>query len=139
MKMPARLPDDGLVRVSRLGDDFIALDSTHAGKEESLVVSEYNAWRIFGLLSVMLHLPLSKAVNKAIQMGGYGPGSMTFSRPLPPNPTLGDRVAANLAHEKTVDLLRAAGYPVTNAAWVCSKCCVTNHHSRTTCKQGCDE
>lgn len=90
--MPARLKDDGGVKVSRLGENYIALDATNDGKEESLVVSEYNAWRLFGLLSVMLKLPLSKAVGRSIKMGGYGPGSMTFA-PEKPLETLGDRVA----------------------------------------------
>lgn len=111
-KMPARRPEDGAVKVTRLDGDFIALDSTWDGKAESLVVSEYNAWRLFGLLSLILGLHLPKKVSAAIKLGGYGPGSMTMRTPLPPNACLGDRVAAALAHMATVEELQKQGYDV---------------------------
>lgn len=112
VKMPSRQPKDGAVAVSRLDSDFIALDATYGGDKESLVVSEYNAWRLFGLLSVMLGLPLTKKVSKAIHLGGYGPGSVTFSRPLPNPAGLGDELAAEIAHTLTVEAMRVRGYNI---------------------------
>ena len=65
--MPERLDSDGGVRVSRV-DDYILISATSLGKEESILVSPYNAWRIFGMLSVILGLPLSRAVSKVIRL-----------------------------------------------------------------------
>lgn len=60
--MPERLPTDGVVRV---GDDdggriFIEADGNR------ITMSPFNAWRIFGMLSLQLHLPLPKVLHKAI-------------------------------------------------------------------------
>lgn len=113
LTMPERLPEDGAVTISRLGEQFVEVTVVTSGAPERIAMSRYNAWRVLGMLSVMLGIPLTKAANNAIKLGGHGPGSMTFSHPLPPNPTLGDRVAVHLVHEKTVELLKEMGYPVS--------------------------
>ena len=100
--------------VRRLDGDFIALDSTYDGKAESLVVSEFNAWRIFGAMSLILGIPLSKAAGKAIKFDGASgePATMRFSRNLPPDAPLGQRLAAHLVDEKVVEKLKEQGYDV---------------------------
>jgi len=72
-KQALREPDDGQVAVRRVTDD--------QGRERLMIVcgegetcqtiecSLYNASRIFGMLAVMLEIPLSKAVGKAIKFG----------------------------------------------------------------------
>ena len=66
-EMPERLDNDGGVKVS-LAEGYIVISAACGGKEESILVSPYNAWRIFGLLSVLLGLPLSKAVSGRIRL-----------------------------------------------------------------------
>ena len=66
--MPPRQSDDGPVRVSRDGPRHLVLDVTQDGQHSELRVSEYNAWRLFGMLSLMLQLPLPKAVVQAIKL-----------------------------------------------------------------------
>lgn len=52
--------------------------ATQAGTETVLIVSEYNAARIFGLLAIFLGIQLSKKVGKAIILA-----DARFSGPLP--------------------------------------------------------
>jgi hypothetical protein len=47
--------------------------TTTSGKTQTMVISEYNAFRIFGTLAVMLEIPISKAVGKAIILTGEDP------------------------------------------------------------------
>lgn len=68
-KQPARLPVDGEVAVRRLDDDRIAIVVTTNGEEQSIVCSPYNATRVFGVLAVMLGIPLPSALGKAIKLG----------------------------------------------------------------------
>ena len=67
LKMPERMPIDGAVSVDRNHQGEMVLRVMHDGVNQSIVLSEYNAWRIFGLLAVMLEIPLSRAVGKAIK------------------------------------------------------------------------
>ena len=72
---PARLPADGAVGVRRHDDEWarnpmFEIYVEHAnGKSSSIEVSEFNARRIFGSLSILLGLPLSSKVGKSIKMG----------------------------------------------------------------------
>lgn len=65
-KMPERSPADGPMSVTREGEK-IRISAETDGKTESALMTEYNAWRAFGALSVLLGLPLPKAVGKAIK------------------------------------------------------------------------
>lgn len=69
LKMPERGPGDGPVAVRRPTDGEIAIAATTDGVEGCVVMSEYNAWRVFGMLSMMLGIPLPPATGKAIKLG----------------------------------------------------------------------
>ena len=63
-----RSDTDGPVSVKRPDDGFVVVEVTSAGKVESILMSEYNASRVFGMLAVMLGIPLSRDVGKAIKL-----------------------------------------------------------------------
>lgn len=92
-KQPKRKPSDGPVGVKRCGEDGIAITATRYGVEGILIMSEYNAWRVFGLLALMLGVRLPKKVSETIKLGErldakVGP---------PKDATFGDRLAFALA------------------------------------------
>lgn len=64
-----RQPCDGQISVQRPGTGDIYISVTHNGIEQGLTMSDWNARRIFGSLSVILELPLAKSAAKKIQMG----------------------------------------------------------------------
>lgn len=70
-KMPERKPTDGAVSVERIfGNDPVAdlaLAVVTDGTEQRITMSEHNAWRAFGMLAVMLGIPLPKDIGKAIK------------------------------------------------------------------------
>jgi hypothetical protein len=68
--MAERQPGDGAVSASRPVPDKLAVTVTTDGKMQSLVMSEYNAARLFGMLALMLEIPLPRAVAKSVQIGG---------------------------------------------------------------------
>lgn len=115
LKMPDRQPEDGAMGVNRIGDGRIGIEVTDHGKHSAIAMSEYNAWRVFGALSLILGIPLTKAAGKAIVFGGgtpEQPTTMRFSRNLPPDASLGQRLAAHLVDEMVVEKLRADGHDV---------------------------
>jgi hypothetical protein len=59
--MPERQPNDGAIGVRR-EDGYVVL--TVDGK--SLRMSDFNAWRIFGAMSLLYHFTLPRALQKAI-------------------------------------------------------------------------
>jgi len=68
--MPERKPDDGSLTVSLLGPkyDRVAISCERPSGCSGLVLSDYNAWRLFGILSVLLGIPLTKEAGKAITL-----------------------------------------------------------------------
>lgn len=68
--MPERKPDDGPITVSLLGPNYdrVAISAEGPQGSSGLVISEYNAWRLFGMLSMILHIPLTKEAGKAIKL-----------------------------------------------------------------------
>jgi len=69
-QQPTREPEDGAVSVRRETIDGRERILLSCGEhQEGLELSPYNAWRIFGMLSIILELPLSKQVGKAIKLG----------------------------------------------------------------------
>lgn len=66
--MPERQPTDGAVSVNRPAKGMIGITASTDGQLETLRMSEFNAWRVFGMLSLFLGLPLPKAVGKAIKL-----------------------------------------------------------------------
>lgn len=69
--MPERRPIDGPVALTRSGDNLV-LSCTTNGSETSVVLGPHNAWRAFGLLALMLDLPLLKRVARAIVLTAPG-------------------------------------------------------------------
>jgi hypothetical protein len=67
-KQPERSEHDGAVRVERNLKDEIIISVTHKGAEQTLVMGEFNAWRIFGMLAFLLGAKLSKALQSAIRL-----------------------------------------------------------------------
>lgn len=65
--MPARKSSDGPMKVTAVDDDTIRITVETNGVSESVTMSRYNAWRVFGAMSLFLDLPLSKALGKAIK------------------------------------------------------------------------
>lgn len=65
-KQADRAPEDGPMSVTREGKK-IRIAVTTGGTEESILVTEYNAARVLGALSLLLEAPLSKQVAKAIK------------------------------------------------------------------------
>ena len=68
LKMPEREEGDGPVRVQRTHPKGVAVDVTTHGETETIHMSEFNAWRMLGALSLMLEVPLSKEAQRAIKM-----------------------------------------------------------------------
>jgi hypothetical protein len=66
-KMAERTPADGPVSVTREGDRIRVTAATD-GNRESILMTEYNAARILGLLSLILEAPLSKSVATVIKL-----------------------------------------------------------------------
>jgi len=72
--MPKRQFGDGPVTVTKPYRDAAGFPSTHTvvieietdGQVDRITTSDYNAWRLFGALSIALGLPLPPAVSKAI-------------------------------------------------------------------------
>lgn len=66
--MPDRKASDGSVAVSRVGEDAIRIEVTTDGQIQVIECSRYNTFRLFGILSVMLEIPLPAKVGKAIKL-----------------------------------------------------------------------
>ena len=67
MSQPERKPWDGPVEVLRVGD-YISVSATDQATKSTIMMSEYNAWRVFGMLAVILGVPLPKYIAKAIKL-----------------------------------------------------------------------
>jgi hypothetical protein len=65
--MPERLDSDGGVKVDLI-HGYIKIEVTSGGKAESIMISPYNAWRVFGMLSVLLGLRLPRAMAERIRL-----------------------------------------------------------------------
>lgn len=95
--MPRRQLDDGSVGVRRLSTGYLELSTDGSGDVCSgkLVVSPYNAARLFGMLSLFLEIPLPAALASAIKLTEPGqPLNATYAFPEPK--TLGERLAQGL-------------------------------------------
>lgn len=63
-KQPERSASDGPVSVTRPAANKIAICATTDGQGGELVMSEYNAWRVFAMLAVILGIPLPAKARK---------------------------------------------------------------------------
>lgn len=95
LQQPARQSFDGPCVVRRIGE-VIIVESTQNGMTTRVEMSEYNAWRVFGCLALMLEIPLPERISKAINLGDEkgNPPKTTIGFPEPKN--LGERLAQNL-------------------------------------------
>ena len=66
-KQAPRTPIDGPMGVNRIDNDTLVVNVTHNGEEQSLVMSEHNAARVFGGLALMLGITLPSTLGKAIK------------------------------------------------------------------------
>ena len=66
-QMPPRKPEDGPVSANRSGEDRITLTVSHLGEMQQITMSEYNAWRAFGMLALMLGISLPKKLAETIR------------------------------------------------------------------------
>lgn len=66
-KMPERSKRDGAIALNRTEDDFLLLSCTQDGESMAVRMSEYNAWRAFGLLALMLKIKLPDALAEEIK------------------------------------------------------------------------
>lgn len=64
VKQPERLPDDGAVAVTLEGASHYRISVG----EHSIKVSGFNAWRLFGMLAIMLGIRLPSALAKRIKL-----------------------------------------------------------------------
>jgi len=64
--MPERLPMDGAVSVDRVDSDHLRIGESSS--DTAVILSEYNAWRVFGMLSVMLGINLPSSIAKNIKL-----------------------------------------------------------------------
>lgn len=109
--MPARQPTDGPVSVNRPAEGELAISVETGGEIHTIRMSEYNAWRVFGMMSIMLGIPLGAEARKAIKLGDDLEATFrpeTAGREL----TLGDRVAWNLANRMLAEHGLAAAVDV---------------------------
>lgn len=104
-QQPAQRDVDGAVSVCRPQSDTICIEVATNGVTESITMGGYNAWRIFGMLSVMLGLPLSKAVAESIQLKV---GNVQVETPAP---TLGDKISRYLYHQELLKMQEAGTLP----------------------------
>ena len=63
-----RQPGDGSVHITRESDQRIRIAITTNDVTETATMSEFNARRLLGVLSLMLDLPLSTAAAKRVMM-----------------------------------------------------------------------
>lgn len=64
--MPERSGGDGRIECNREGEHLL-LSCTQNGETTTVRMSDYNAWRAFGLLAVMLKIPLPDALGREIK------------------------------------------------------------------------
>lgn len=65
-----RRPEDGSVSILRAHDqELLLVKVTHDGQEQTIVMSEYNAARVFGMLALMLGIELPTKLGMAIHLG----------------------------------------------------------------------
>lgn len=66
---PPREPGDGSVAVDRLPDGKLTICVETDGERQYITMGEYNAWRVFAMLSLMLDIDLPKKITKGIKLG----------------------------------------------------------------------
>lgn len=69
-KQPERLPLEGAVSVTREGLDRenIRITVQHGLDRQTMLMGGYNAWRVFGMLGMMLGIGLPVKILKRIKM-----------------------------------------------------------------------
>lgn len=67
-KQPERQKTDGPIGVSRTSEGRIRIDVTNDGEMASIEMSEFNARRAFGILTLFLGIRLPRALAKKIDL-----------------------------------------------------------------------
>lgn len=99
LKQPERQSFDGPCRVERIGD-VIVVESTQNGVTTRCEMSEFNAWRIFGCLALILEIPLPSRIGKAINLGDKAGNPPKAIIGYPEPTSLGERVAQSLVMQE---------------------------------------
>ena len=68
LKQPARRPEDGAVNIRREDDDHYTIEVTTNGVTQAVLASGFNAWRVVGMLAMMVGIPLPSWVGRAIKL-----------------------------------------------------------------------
>lgn len=70
-KMPKRTERDGPIAITRVGSgesELLELSCTQDGEMSAVRMSEYNAWRAFGLLAFFLKIRLPDEIADKIKL-----------------------------------------------------------------------
>jgi hypothetical protein len=100
-KMPERKPSDGPIGITRAEDGYLIIDCD----DTAIKVSEYNAARIFGMLSLFLEIKLPQKLGEAIKLTPDGAQAPMMTVAFPEPQTLGEKLSTALFIEE----LRAQG------------------------------
>lgn len=67
--MPRRKPSDGPVSVkNNFSDETVTIEATTNNIPSSLTCGRHNAFRLFGMLALMLEIPLPSSIGKSIKL-----------------------------------------------------------------------
>lgn len=67
-QQPERRAEDGPVKFAVHGEHTYSISVTHNGKEQDLIVGAHNAWRLFGMMAMILGIALPAAIAKRIKL-----------------------------------------------------------------------
>lgn len=104
-KMPPRQPDDGPLRVARIRELPGYLEFNH--QAGNLILSDYNAARLFGMLAMFLEIKLPPKLAKAIVLTDPGV-KMDMTLDFPEPKTLGEALAQALLPDTIGDFEKVA-------------------------------
>lgn len=66
-KQAERHPGDGPMYVGKEGGEHVRIECTTDGKPQTMLLSAFNAARVFGGLALALGIPLPSSIGEAIK------------------------------------------------------------------------
>lgn len=72
-EQPPRRLGDGPVEIATATPGVLSIGVTTNDARQYILVSEYNAWRVFGMLALMLGIKLPAKLMRQIQLGDVSP------------------------------------------------------------------
>lgn len=68
-QQPPRGPKDGQIQIWNDGPDGdMCILVEHSGETQRIVLTEYNAWRVFGTLALLLGVQLPKKIAESLKL-----------------------------------------------------------------------